>query len=99
LSIFITNLMHKFFILIYLLHFSTCFEHYCAHLRDDSHISTASGTITLFRWPVQYTGYERTHLACVLNSYLKRVTLPDAVLIQFVLPKMSITVLETCRGV
>jgi len=28
---FFTNLMHKFFILI---HFSTCFEHFCAHLQD-----------------------------------------------------------------
>ena len=36
---------------------------------------------------------------CVLNGHLKRVTLPDAVLIQFVLLKMSIIVLETCRGV
>jgi len=38
-------------------------------------------------------------VACVLNSYLKRVTIPDAVLIQFVLLMMSIIVLETCRGV
>ena len=29
---FFTNLMYKFFILIHLLHSSTCFEHYCAHL-------------------------------------------------------------------
>jgi len=34
----------------------------------------------------------------VLKSHLKRVTIPDAVLTQFVLLKMSITVLETCRG-
>ena len=33
-----------------------------------------------------------------LNGRLKRVTIPDAVLIQFVLVKMSIIVLETCRG-
>ena len=39
--------MHKFFILIHLLHTSTCFEHYCAHLQEDSFISTASGIVTL----------------------------------------------------
>ena len=36
-------------------------------------------------------------LTCVLNSHLKRLTIPDAVLIQFDLLRMSITVLETCR--
>jgi len=37
-------------------------------------------------------------VACVLYSDLRRVTIPDAVLMQFVLLKMSIIVLETCRG-
>jgi len=32
---FLTNVMHKFFILIHLLHSSTSFEHYCAHLQED----------------------------------------------------------------
>jgi len=31
---FFTNLMNKFFILIQLLHPSTCFEHYCAHPQE-----------------------------------------------------------------
>ena len=47
---------------------------------------------------VQYTGYERTPVTCVLNSHLKTVTIADAVLIQFVFLKMSIIGLETCRG-
>jgi len=34
----------------------------------------------------------------VMNSHQKSVTIPDAALIQFVLLKMSIIVLETCRG-
>ena len=38
-------------------------------------------------------------VTCVLNSHLKGVTIPDAVLIQFVLLKMSIIVVETCRGI
>jgi len=29
---------------------------------------------------VQYTGYERTLVTCVLNSHPNRVTIPDAVL-------------------
>ena len=48
--VFFTNLMHKFFISMHLLHSSTCFEHYCAHLQEDSCLSTASGIVTLFRW-------------------------------------------------
>jgi len=43
--VFFTNLMHKFFILIYLLYSSTCFEHYYAHLQEDNCISTASGIV------------------------------------------------------
>jgi len=49
-SIFITNLIHKFFISIHLLHSSTCFEHYCAHLQEDNCISSASGIATIFGW-------------------------------------------------
>ena len=71
--------MHKFFILIHLLHSSTCFEHCCAHLQEDNCINTASGIVTLW---VQYTGYESPLVTCVLNSHPKRVTIPDAVLIQ-----------------
>ena len=47
--VFFTNLMHKFFILIHLLHSTTCFEHYCAHLQEDNCVSAASGIVTLFR--------------------------------------------------
>jgi len=49
LTVFFTNLMHKFFISIHLLYPSTCFEHYCAHLQEENYISTASGFVTLFR--------------------------------------------------
>jgi len=45
---FFTNFMCKFFILIHLLHSSTCFEHYCAHPQEDNCISTASGIVTPF---------------------------------------------------
>ena len=36
-------------ILINLLYSSTCFEHYCAHLQEDSCINKASGIVTLFK--------------------------------------------------
>jgi len=39
---------------------------------------------------------ESPPVTCVMNSHLKRVTIPDAVLTQFVLLKMGIIVLETC---
>jgi hypothetical protein len=34
----------------------------------------------------------------IMYSSLQRVTIPDAVIIQFVLLKMGMLVLETCRG-
>jgi len=46
-SRFLTNLKKKFFILIHLLHSSTYFEHYCAHLKEHNYINTASGIVTL----------------------------------------------------
>jgi len=49
--------MHNLFILIHLLHPSTCFEHYCAHLQEDNCINAASVIVTLFGWQfsTQYT--------------------------------------------
>jgi hypothetical protein len=38
-------------------------------------------------------------LAGALSGHCQRVTIPDAVLIQFDLLMMSIIVLETCRGI
>ena len=38
-------------------------------------------------------------VTCILNSHPKRVTIPDAVLIQLDFLKMSIIVLETCTGI
>jgi hypothetical protein len=39
--VFSTNLMHNFFVVIHLLHSSTCFEHCCAHLQEDNYINTS----------------------------------------------------------
>ena len=54
-----TNLMHKFFILLHLLHSSTCFEHYCAHLQEDNYYCGTWYPHSLWE-TVQYTAYERT---------------------------------------
>ena len=78
---FFTNLMHKFFILILLLRSCACFEHYCAHLQEDNCISTASGIVTVFRWLFS-TQVTAGLVTCVLNSHLKTLMIPDAVLIQ-----------------
>ena len=43
--------------------------------------------------------HESPLVTCVPNIHLKSVTIPDAVLIQFDLLKMSTIVLETCTGV
>jgi len=70
-----------------------CFNIFIIHVsstimlifRRTNCISTASGTVTVFRWP--------------FSIQATRGPVPDAVLIQFVLLKMSIILLETCRGV
>ena len=53
-------------------------------------IITASGIVTLCKRPYN------TLSTGVLYGRLQRVTIPDAVIIKFVLPKMSKLLLETC---
>ena len=66
-------------------------------IRRSNCINTASGIVlSVSDRPVCN---ESPLVTCVLNGHLKRMTVPDAVIIQFVLLKMSIIVLETCRGV
>jgi hypothetical protein len=91
--VFFTNLIYKFFILVHLLYSSTCFEHYCAHLQEDSCINTASGIVTLFGLQVESSRNlcteqppkESDDSRCCVNT--------------IVLLKMSTVVLETCRRV
>jgi hypothetical protein len=54
-------------------------------------IITASGTVTLCKWL-----YSCRHT--VLYCTVQNVTIPDAVIIQFVLLKIGFLMLETCRG-
>ena len=60
-------------------------------------IITASGIVTLCKVPYS-TPVESGISTGVLYGRLQRVTIPDTVIIQFVLLKMSIVLLETCRG-
>ena len=99
-SIFITNLMHKFFIVIHLLCSSTCLRHYYA-LSSGGQIVLVQhlvSSLSLGDRSVHRLREESPLVVCVLNGHLKRVTVQNAVLIQFVLLKMGIIVLETCRG-
>ena len=61
-------------------------------------IITASGIVTLYT--VQYGMPDESRLLSsgILYRRLKRVTIPDAVIIKFVLLKMGMLMLETCRG-
>ena len=57
-------------------------------------IITASGIITLYKRP--YSMRNESALTGILYSHLQRVTIPDAVIIQFVLLKLRKVLLETC---
>jgi len=58
-------------------------------------ITTASGIVTLFKRP--YSMPVESGLQSALNRHtVQRVTVPEAVMIQFVLLKMSKVLLETC---
>jgi len=59
-------------------------------IRRSNFINTSSGVVEL--------SGESSLSTCGPDSYLQRVTIPDAVLIQFDLLMMSMTLLETCRG-
>ena len=65
-------------------------------------IITASGIVTLCKR--LYIMSVESGLLCsvfstgILYCTVQRVTIPDAVIIQFVLLKMGMLMLETCRG-
>ena len=63
-------------------------------------IITASGIVTLCNRLYSMLDERRLSLLStgILYSLLQRVTIPDAVIIQFVLLKMGMVMLETCGG-
>ena len=68
--------------------------------RRSYYIITASDIVTLCKRP--YSTPVEIGLSPLstgaLNSLLRRVTIPDAVIIQYDLLKMNIVLLETCPG-
>jgi len=56
-------------------------------------VITASGIVTLCK-----RLYSKPDESRMLYSLLQRVTIPDAVITQFVLLKIGMLMLKTCRG-
>ena len=67
-------------------------------LRRKNCIITASGIVTLCKQPysMQVESVLSPLSTCILYGCLQRVTLPEAVVIQFFLLRMSRVLLETC---
>ena len=66
-------------------------------IRRSNCIFTASGIVTLRKQPLRAS--VESGVQSALNRCTEwRVTIPDAVTIQFDLLKMSMVLLETCRG-
>jgi hypothetical protein len=66
-------------------------------LRRSNFIITASGIVSLCKRPYSKP-VESGLQSGALYGRLQRVTVPDAVIIKFDLLRMSIVLLETCRG-
>ena len=65
-------------------------------LRRTNCITTASGIVTLCKQPYSMQVESGLHSTCILYVCLQRVTIPEAVVIQLVLLRMSSVLLETC---
>ena len=61
-------------------------------------IITASGIVTLCKWLYSMPDESSLLSSGILYRRLQRVTIPDAVIIKFVLLKMGMLMFETYRG-
>jgi hypothetical protein len=65
-------------------------------------VITASGIVTVCKGLYSMPDEKRLESSLlssgILHSRLQRVTIPDAVILQFDLLKMSMVMLETCQG-
>ena len=68
--------------------------------RRTNFVITASGIVTLCKRLYGMPDESRLCRVCSHPAYctVQRVKIPDAVIIQFVLLKMGMLMLETCRG-
>ena len=74
---------------------STCFEQHAAHPQEDQLYHHSLWYRHSSQTAVQYAGGERTAV-CILYCCLQRVTIPEAVVIQFAPLRLSSVLLETC---
>ena len=100
----ITNLMHNSFILQQYVCYTTILNMFRA-----APCSSSGGQIVLLQ-PLVLSLSVNSRTVCrlradysplstsLLYGHLQRVTIPDAAVIEFVLLRMSIVLLETCRG-
>jgi len=100
-KVFFTNLMHKFLIFYTFITFLYMFRALLCSSSGGKFLLVQHLVLSLS--VVDCSVYRLIEdssplLTCILNSHLKKVTIPDAVLIQFVLLRMSIIVLKTCTG-
>jgi len=72
-------------------------QHVSSIFRRANCIITASGIVTLCKRTYSMPDCSPL-LTGILYGRLQRVTIPDAVIIQFVLLKMSVVLLEICGG-
>jgi hypothetical protein len=61
-------------------------------------IITASGIVTLCKRLYSMPDERNLLSSGILYSRLQKVTIPDAVIVQFVLLKMGMLVFEICKG-
>ena len=98
--IFQLNAQFFYFSAIYMLHCAP--QHVSSStlliLRRTNCITTASGIVTLCKQPysMRVDSGLNLHSTCILYGCLQRVTIPEAVVIQLVLLRMSSVLLETC---
>ena len=93
-----TNLTHNYFILLYVYYSRLDVSNNVVPIiRRSNFTNTASGIVTLCKW-LSGVHVEISLSTCVPDGHLRRVTIPDSVLIQFDLLMMGTTLLETCRG-
>ena len=77
-----TNLMHNSFILLYFYYSPLHVSSNVVLIMRSNFINTASGIVALCKWP-----------SGAPDGHLQRVTIPDAILIQFDLLMMNRTLL------
>ena len=65
-------------------------------LRRTNCVTTASGIVTLFKQPYSMQVESGLGSTCILYGCLQRVTIPEAVVIQFVILRMSSVLFEKC---